>query len=142
DRNVTGVQTCALPIWLDPNGAREMRDIVREERSRGATVFFSSHILGQVESVCDRVGILRDGKLVAEDTVEGLREATRAEATLHVDVDHLPNDALAHVRTMSGVSNVVADGTSLTISCDDSSKSTVLTALKETGVGVRDFTTE
>ena len=44
---------------LDPNGAREMRTIVREEADRGATVFFSSHVLGQVEAVCDRVGILR-----------------------------------------------------------------------------------
>ncbi|MFT4946948.1 MAG: ABC-2 type transport system ATP-binding protein, partial [Natronomonas sp.] len=44
---------------LDPNGAREIREIIREENSRGTTVFFSSHILSQVEAVCDRVGILR-----------------------------------------------------------------------------------
>ena len=44
---------------LDPNGARRMREIVREENERGATVFFSSHILEQVEAVCDRVEIGR-----------------------------------------------------------------------------------
>jgi len=46
---------------LDPAGAKEMREIVRAEADRGATVFFSSHILEQVEAVCDRVGILREG---------------------------------------------------------------------------------
>ena len=50
---------------LDPNGARELREIVEAEAADGTTVFFSSHILGQVEAVCDRVGIIRDGELVA-----------------------------------------------------------------------------
>src|SRR6056297_3199544 len=72
---------------LDPQGARQMRDIVREEADRGATVFFSSHILGQVESVCDRVGILRDGQLVAEDSIEGLRETTSADTVLRITAE-------------------------------------------------------
>jgi len=63
---------------LDPNGAREMRDIVREESERGATVFFSSHIMEQVEAVCDRVGILRDGKMVAVDSVEDCETPSKA----------------------------------------------------------------
>ena len=47
---------------LDPGGARRMREIIEAEADRGATVFFSSHILAQVEAVCDRVGILRNGQ--------------------------------------------------------------------------------
>ncbi|MGM0604826.1 MAG: ABC transporter ATP-binding protein, partial [Halobacteriota archaeon] len=58
---------------LDPNGAREMREIIRAEADRGATVFFSSHILEQVEAICDRVGILNEGRLVALDSIDGLR---------------------------------------------------------------------
>jgi ABC-2 type transport system ATP-binding protein len=45
---------------LDPNGAAEMRTILREEADRGATILFSSHVLEQVEAVCDRVGILQN----------------------------------------------------------------------------------
>lgn len=48
---------------LDPNGIARLRRIVRGEAARGATVFFSSHRLDQVQAVCDRVGILVDGRL-------------------------------------------------------------------------------
>jgi len=66
---------------LDPSGARHLRDIVRTERDRGAAVFFSSHIMDQVETVCDRVGIMHDGALVAVDTVPALRQAVADGAT-------------------------------------------------------------
>jgi ABC-2 type transport system ATP-binding protein len=61
---------------LDPHGVRTVREIVHEENDRGAAVFFSSHVLGQVELVCDRVGILHQGRLVAEGSVEELRADT------------------------------------------------------------------
>ena len=72
---------------LDPNGARELRAIILEENERGATVFFSSHILEQVEAVADRVGILKDGQLAAVDSIEQLRQQLDggAEVTLHVE---------------------------------------------------------
>jgi len=127
---------------LDPNGAREMREIVREENARGATVFFSSHILGQVEAVCDRVGILRDGELVAEDSVEGLREAVGTEARLRVSVDRVPEGALDEVAAIDGVNRVYEDEDGLVVECKDSAKTRVLSALEEAGASVSDFETE
>jgi ABC-2 type transport system ATP-binding protein len=124
---------------LDPAGAREMREIVREEADRGATVFFSSHILGQVEAVCDRVGILRAGELVAQDTIEGLRDAAGSEAVLTVDVDHVPEGALSAVRGLAGVSEASATDTIVTAHCQDDAKTTVLTELEATGASVNDF---
>jgi ABC-2 type transport system ATP-binding protein len=50
---------------LDPLGRREVRDIILRLRDRGATVFFSSHILGDAEAICSRVGIVVSGRLVA-----------------------------------------------------------------------------
>ncbi|WP_049889319.1 ABC transporter ATP-binding protein [Natronolimnohabitans innermongolicus] len=130
---------------LDPNGARQMREIIREENRRGATVFFSSHVLGQVEAVCDRVGILRDGRLIAEDTVEGLRETMPTQTRLRVQLDRIPDDAegaLEAVRSIDGVSEVQADGPSLLVTCEDSAKTTVLHTVEEYGVTVEDFTTD
>lgn len=127
---------------LDPAGTREMREIIQEEQARGATVLFSSHILDQVESVCDRIGILQDGELVIEDTIEGLRETAQTEMTLHIDLEHLSDNALAEVRSLPGVSEVSVDGTTIHVSCDDDSKTAVLTALDEVDMSITDFTTE
>ena len=127
---------------LDPNGAREMREIVRAENERGATVFFSSHVLGQVEAVCDRVGILRDGSLVAEDSVEGLREAVGTESTLRITVDSVEEDALDSVRDLEGVSRVDAEGTTVTVGCEDAAKTRVLETLEDGGMSVVDFETQ
>ncbi|WP_128476686.1 ABC transporter ATP-binding protein [Halorussus pelagicus] len=129
---------------LDPQGARQMRDIVREEADRGATVFFSSHILGQVESVCDRVGILRDGQLVAEDSIEGLRDATSADTVLRITVGDTSADAIESVRDLEGVSEIERNesGDRLTVSCESDVKTTVLSTLEEAGVDVIDFETD
>jgi ABC-2 type transport system ATP-binding protein len=58
---------------LDPLMEMAFRESVREARVRGQSVFLSSHILSEVEAVCDRVGILRDGRLVDQGTLEELR---------------------------------------------------------------------
>jgi ABC-2 type transport system ATP-binding protein len=57
---------------LDPLVQQTVMDLVREANQAGATVFFSSHILPEVQSVCDQVGIIRDGQLVATERVEDL----------------------------------------------------------------------
>jgi ABC-2 type transport system ATP-binding protein len=128
---------------LDPNGARRMREVVREEAARGATVFFSSHILGQVEAVCDRVGIIREGEMVAVDSVAGLREASGAESVLEVSVAGDPTeDALEAVRELDGVSEVRAAGEQVTVTLGgDVRKTAVLDALESAGVEVSDFET-
>ncbi len=68
---------------LDPLMEVVFRDCVKEARKRGQTVFLSSHILSEVEALCDRVGILREGRLVDEGTLEQLRHlaAQTVEAT-------------------------------------------------------------
>lgn len=57
---------------LDPLKQELFHEFLRDERERGTTIFFSSHVLGEVRQVCDRVGILRDGRLVALEDVDSL----------------------------------------------------------------------
>ena len=59
---------------LDPAGIHEVRDLILQlHRDRGLTVFVSSHILKEVEGLCSRVGIIQDGRKVAEGTLDELR---------------------------------------------------------------------
>ncbi|WP_458206914.1 ABC transporter ATP-binding protein [Haladaptatus sp. NG-SE-30] len=128
---------------LDPKGAREMREIIDEERDRGATVFFSSHILAQVEAVCDRVGILMGGELVAVDTIEGLRDSVSIEQTLSITTDRpIDEAALDAIRAVDGVSQATASGTSVAVTLESYSKSAVLNALEARDISVEDFSTE
>src|SRR5208282_5513003 len=69
---------------LDPVGRKEVRDLIVEEKQRGRTVFFSSHILTDVELLCDRVCILRKGEVVVAGAIRELLGASghRFEVTL------------------------------------------------------------
>jgi ABC-2 type transport system ATP-binding protein len=69
---------------LDPLGRREVRDLIFEERRAGRTVLFSSHVLGDVEALCDRVVILRKGEVLVSGVINELvrRSATMTELTL------------------------------------------------------------
>ena len=57
---------------LDPNARKEFRDIILEERDRGASIFLSSHLLSEVETICDRAVILAKGKKVTEGSLDDL----------------------------------------------------------------------
>jgi ABC-2 type transport system ATP-binding protein len=77
---------------LDPLMEMAFRESISEARERGQTVFLSSHILSEVEAVCDRVGILRAGRLVDEGTLEQLRHlsAQTVEVTFSGPAPELP----------------------------------------------------
>jgi len=87
---------------LDPG--KKVRGSVREARDRGQTVFLSSHILSEVEALCDRVGILRQGKLVELGTLAEMRHlsALTVEATF--------TGAIPDLSGVPGVSSVQVDG--------------------------------
>ena len=89
---------------LDPLMEQAFRGSVREARDRGQTVFLSSHILSEVEALCDRVGILRQGKLVELGTLAEMRHlaALTVEATFA--------GAIPDLSGVPGVSSVQADG--------------------------------
>lgn len=123
---------------LDPHGISRLRRIVREERDRGATVFFSSHLLEQVEAVSDRVGIMRDGRLTAVDTVEGLRRTVGSGTELRLRLDGPPPTALEPI---DGVASVASTDGMLTVETTDSTaKAEVINHLTETEVTILDVT--
>lgn len=92
---------------LDPEAIAGVRDIVRGLRERDCAVLLSSHLLGEVEQVADRVGVLASGRLVAEGTVDELRHRLRGRRRVEVEVDD-PGRAAVAVR---GLGLAVADDT-------------------------------
>ncbi len=86
---------------LDPLMEMAFRECINEAKGRGQTVFLSSHILSEVEAVCDRVGILRQGRLVDQGTLAELRHlsAQTVEVTFEGPAPELPPLPGVHVAT-------------------------------------------
>jgi sodium transport system ATP-binding protein len=63
-------------VGLDVLNALEMARVIRELRDEGKTIIFSTHIMSEAEKLCDRIAIIHNGKILASDTLEGLRGAT------------------------------------------------------------------
>jgi ABC-2 type transport system ATP-binding protein len=87
---------------LDPLVQQSFYSLVREAKGEGRTVFLSSHILSEVERTCDRVAIIRDGRLVKVDSVEGLRDLAHHAVELRF-ADGVPAEAFMG---LPGVSDV------------------------------------
>lgn len=118
---------------LDPVGRKEIRDLILEEQSRGRTVFLSTHILADVESICERVTVLKKGEVVVSGT---LRELLGAEV-LHTDivVDGLSAE-LAAALVADGL-RVSTRGVHALIEVEDTSRANaVLRRLVEAGVEI------
>jgi ABC-2 type transport system ATP-binding protein len=90
---------------LDPLMQEEFLALVREERERGCAVFLSSHELDEVERVCDRVGIIRDGRLIAVERVDELLGKTQRR----VAVEFAEPVAENELGRVPGVSDVVSE---------------------------------
>jgi ABC-2 type transport system ATP-binding protein len=100
---------------LDPVGRKEVRDLIVEERRRGRTIFFSTHILSDVETLCDRVAILRKGEVVVSGRISELlrRDARRTEITLSGDFAELKRSLEAEgskLRVVGGMLLVLVEG--------------------------------
>ena len=95
---------------LDPLIQQAFYDILKEENSRGATVFFSSHVLSEVQKLCDRVAILKEGQLIGIQPIKELRESGYKKVTLSAK-KAIPRDFF----NLSGIANYAetADKTSV-----------------------------
>jgi ABC-2 type transport system ATP-binding protein len=95
---------------LDPLVQQTFLDMVTEAAARGATVFMSSHVLAEVQAVADRVAIIRDGRLVALDTVTALR----SQAVRTVELTFAEPVTATEFAAVPGVDDLTVTGTVLT----------------------------
>ena len=127
---------------LDPKGMAEMRELIDGLGAKGKTVVLSSHLLSEVEQVCDRVGVLRDGKLVAEGTAAGLREAGGgAGESLVVRAEPL-GEAAEICGRLAGVDGVEVAGGALRLSTEPGRAAEINAKLVSAGLRVSELRPE
>jgi ABC-2 type transport system ATP-binding protein len=121
---------------LDPSGMAEMRALIRSLGQGGRTVVLSSHLMGEVEQVSDRVGVIRAGTLVAEGTVDELR----GRAGLRVRAQPL-DAARALLARHPGVDSVERSDGALAVAADPGLAADLNRVLVTAGVAVSELTT-
>ena len=121
---------------LDPQGTREVRHLVASLAGDGATVLVSSHLLSEVEQMCSHVGVMREGRLVAQGTVGEVRAAGAAAV---VEVTTEQSELAAQTLRGLGLTGVVTTGTGASAPPGDVPPEQIVAALVAAGVGVRGF---
>jgi ABC-type multidrug transport system ATPase subunit len=119
---------------LDPAGMADMREFIRALGKGGRTVVLSSHLMGEVEQVTDRVGVIRAGSLVAEGTVEELR----GRAGLRVRAEPL-GEAARLVGGLPGVDGVTSADGLLDVTVDTAQAPAINRLLVEAGIAVSEL---
>ncbi|GAB2851193.1 ABC transporter ATP-binding protein [Lentzea nigeriaca] len=113
---------------LDPLMEAVFQDCINDERERGRTVLLSSHILAEVEALCDRVSIIRNGHCVETGTLAELRHLTRT--SISAELAGPPNG----LTSMDGVHDLVAEGNRVRFEVDSDKLDLVLKQLVTSGV--------
>jgi len=118
---------------LDPIGRREVRDLLLSLRAKNKTVFFSSHILSDVEALCDRAAVLSRGKLVRCGTVQelaGAQDSALEVVAIGVDASEVErfSDSMSTLESATATPN----GVHLVL-CDDSEVEQALAAIRRSG---------
>ena len=121
---------------LDPQGTREVRHLVASLAGDGATVLVSSHLLSEVEQMCSHVGVMREGRLVAQGTVGEVRAAG---ASAVVEVTTAQPELAADTLRALGLMGVVMTGSGASAPPGDVPPEQIVAALVAAGVGVRGF---
>jgi ABC-2 type transport system ATP-binding protein len=113
---------------LDPLMEAVFQEVIAEERARGRTVLLSSHILAQVEALCDRVSIIRHGRIVEAGTLAQLRHVTRT--SLQAETESRP----VRLAQLPGVHDVEIDGPHVRFDVDTEQLDRAVRTLTDAGI--------
>ncbi|MEV1290075.1 ABC transporter ATP-binding protein [Micromonospora sp. NPDC049679] len=117
---------------LDPFLQQEFVALVREAKAAGQTVFMSSHVMSEVQQTADRVGIIREGRLITVERVEELRERAVRKVEIHFE-GPVP---LAEFSALPGITDATVDGSTLRCRLDGRADALVKAAARHTVVSL------
>ena len=121
---------------LDPQQMRAVRELLGRVAARGTTVLVSSHLLGEVEQICDHVAVMDKGRLIA---VGALSDLMDAKTTVYLEVDDIPR-AQWVLDALRGIGKVSPEGGGLAVELAGIERKVLVAALVEAGVGVETIT--
>lgn len=126
---------------LDPRGVVLIRNKIREMKHKGSTVFVSSHILSEIQEVCDRVGIINKGQIVAKDSVSELGRKLNLKPKMMIDIEKIPEDIINAAKKVKGVDSATMEGKQLQVVCGPETKAKVIVAIEKAGGNITNFKT-
>lgn len=126
---------------LDPRWVKVVREKIKKLNEEGATIFFSSHNLNEVQNLSERVSIIDKGKIIAEDSVQNISEYLHIKPKLVIKIPGLNGETPNILREMEEVDSMEASESKLTVVCEPKARSKVLAKLEKEGIEVDDFET-
>ena len=126
---------------LDPRWVKVVRDMIIKLNQQGATIMFSSHILSEVQNLCDRVVIINKGKIIAKDTVENLNNYLKIKPRLELTIPELNGKIPQKMREIEGIISIVAKEDKILITCEPSERINIISEIKNQGFDVKDVKT-
>ena len=128
-------------VSLDPNGAIQFREFLASLKRKGKTIVFTSHMLADVEQLADRVGIMVQGRLVALQSIEGLRKELMRNARLRITLSKLDSHFIDAAKR-AGAIDVTLEENSLVLTSLAEKRLNVLRAIEDSGGQIESFATE
>ncbi|RLF28612.1 MAG: ABC transporter ATP-binding protein [Thermoplasmata archaeon] len=118
---------------LDPRGVVLIRKKIQELNRRGVTIFLSSHILSEVQEICDRVGIINRGVLIAQDTVQNLSKKLDIKPKISIELEKISDQILDAIKKVEGVEGIDVLENTVDVICSSGVKAKVVVAIENAG---------
>ena len=129
-------------LGLDPRGMIEIREIIRELKNQGKTIFMSSHILSEVQEVCDKIALLHKGKLRLFDEVNKIPVKEKSSKILIETIKSVSDDHLSSIKKFEGVIEIkIESPTRFTVEFSGTSenKAALIEDIQKIGIRLSSF---
>lgn len=120
---------------LDPVMQEKFIAFIHEEKARGKTILLSSHIFSEIDSTCDRIAIIKDGRIVSEFIADDLKHASKKYYTIRFRSEKDLNGFLENVSFVASVEILSRNGTRLDLSLEDKDLNRMIALLSDYDIG-------
>ena len=118
---------------LDPKGVKEVRDLILTEKKKGKTIFISSHILTEIEKVCDNVGIIDKGKLVFEGKMDELKRKVSGGRRVYIELYKIMKKIADTLKKLSFVQDISIEENIIQITTEEDKRKEISEIITESG---------